>query len=206
MVRCPDILAFDLASLGGKFLGIIINAPLAGSAASGGSTDGTASAGTSLSVSELVKLKIEAAAASDAMLCCWASKAGVAPALRCINAWGAKYVENLTWVHLTAGGGIAALTPPHNAPVRASHSTLVMGRRGSGARQLRHQRSPDVLLSPALSGGRFPDEVRKMMETLLPVGEDEGPRFLEIAFQGGEERGRAGWVTLVQDTPCLGRT
>ena len=87
----------------------------------------------SLSASELVKLNIEAAAASDAMLCCWASKAGVAPALRCINAWGAKYVENLTWVHLTAGGGIAALTPPHNAPVRASHSTLVMGRRGSGA-------------------------------------------------------------------------
>jgi hypothetical protein len=101
-----------------------------------------------------------------------------------------------------------------------------MGRRGGGELELRHQRSPDVIVEPVLGGGRFPDSVREMMETLLPEskhGKQEkkgggggngktqqpsqqegkekrggGPRFLEISFHGAEPGLRSGWVKLIQ--------
>lgn len=99
-----------------------------------------------------------------------------------------------------------------------------MGRRGQegkgqeskGHLELRHQRTPDVIISPALPPGRCPEAVYSMIETLLPEsaackaaksGSSGGPlRLLELSFNGsgssggGERCGRPGWVRLVQSS------
>lgn len=195
LVFAPDLLRFDFATLGaGAFSGAIVNAPLAGDPALG------------VTPTQLAAMALPDCLAPDAIVCVWASKAAVGETVAAMaKAWDCKYVENLTWVHLGPGGAVARAPAPLAA---ASHATLVMGRRGKGALELRHQRSPDVIVEPALGAGRFPDGVREMLETLLPEGKggsdgggggaQRAPRFLEVAFHGAEPGARPGWAKLVQ--------
>lgn len=191
VVECEDILKFDLASLGSGFAGVIVNAPLVDSATPGG--------GSGLTSTQLASIQMDLAAAPNAIVCCWAVKGQVGEVLRCLNSWGCKYAENLTWVEMDPNGHLASGPSSYT---QCAHKTLVMALRGTGkGLELRHQRTCDVLMAPSPGGGRFPDEVRVMMETLLPPAAPDGeggPRFLEIAFHGAEVGGRAGWVTLVQ--------
>ena len=204
IVHTPSILSFDFATLGqGNFLGVIINAPL------------SADPNHGITAGQLACIDLSECLAGDAIVCIWASKEHVAEAVGCMaKVWGCKYVENLTWVHLSPNGDVARAPAPLT---RASHATLLMGRRGGGDLELRHQRNPDVIVQPAMGNGRFPDAVREMLETLLPepkhaeqgekksaAGGDRpvrtlgSPRFLEVAFHGAEPEIRPGWVKLVQ--------
>lgn len=204
IVNTRSILSFNFAALGrGNFLGVIVNAPLSEDPNSG------------VTASQLACMSLPECLAADAIVCMWASKQNVGEAVGCMaKVWGCKYVENLTWVHLAPGGDVARAPAPFT---RSSHSTLLMGRRGGGDLELRHQRNPDVIVQPALGGGRFPDVVREMLETLLPEGKLGGrggggdgngksggervpgvPRFLEVAFHGAEPGVRPGWVKLVE--------
>lgn len=94
-----------------------------------------------------------------------------------------------------------------------SHATLLIGRRGTDSQhlELRHQRTPDVIVSPALPDGCCPEAVFSMIQTLLPdaTGAKAGERLrlLELvcsADSGGgsqlERRRRPGWLTLVQQS------
>ena len=206
-----DILAFDFASLGSETItGVIINAPLSEHPHHG------------ITINQLTTLGLADCLASDAIVCIWATKEYIGQAATCMTkAWGCKYVENLTWVHIAPNGDVAK---GPSTLTRTSHSTLLMGRRGGGELELRHQRSPDVIVEPVRGGGKFPDTVREMMETLLPEskhakqgktlggkatqqqqqekekkgGVKSGARFLEISFHGAEPGVRPGWVKLVQ--------
>lgn len=52
----------------------------------------------------------------------------------------------------------------------SAHTTLIMAKKQSNKEtlELRHQRTCDVMLSPHLGGHQVPDDVRVMLETLLP--------------------------------------
>lgn len=79
-----------------------------------------------------------------------------------------------------------------------------MGRKGPpSALELRHQRTPDVIITPALPHGQRPQEAYTMLETLLHQAADRRGSemcLLEIGFTSSEgmEAGRTGWVTLLQ--------
>ncbi len=214
IIPTKDILTFDFASLGsGTITGVVINAPLSDDPQTG------------VTISQLTTLPLTDCLATDAIVCLWATKQHVGQAVNCMaKAWGCKYVENLTWVHIAPNGDVAK---GPSTLTRTSHSTLLMGRRGGGELELRHQRSPDVIVEPVRGGGKFPDSVREMMETLLPEAKHGGKqqkkgsktqppppppenslkkeegiknkaRFLEISFHGAEPGVRSGWVKLVQ--------
>ncbi|KAL4532185.1 hypothetical protein Ndes2437B_g02602 [Nannochloris sp. 'desiccata'] len=212
IVLTDDIFTFNFASLGPEtIIGVIINAPLSDNHQIG------------ITISRLTTLPLTDCLATDAIICLWATKQHVGQAVNCMaKAWGCKYVENLTWVHIAPNGDVAK---GPSTLTRTSHSTLLMGRRGNGELELRHQRRPDVIVEPVRGGGRFPDSVREMMETLLPEAKHgkqqgkggggktqqpqpekmqanekrvAGPRFLEISFHGAEAGVRSGWVKLIQ--------
>jgi len=214
IVLTDDIFAFNFASLDKETItGVIINAPLSDDSQNG------------ITISRLSTLPLAACIATDAIVCLWATKQHVGQAVNCMaKAWGCKYVENLTWVHIAPNGDVAK---GPSTLTRTSHSTLLMGRRGGGELELRHQRRPDVIVEPVRGGGRFPDSVREMMETLLPEAKHgkqhgkggggggkaqqlppekiqdtekrvAGPRFLEISFHGSEPGVRSGWIKLIQ--------
>lgn len=197
-VVAPDILSFDFSTLRveRRFVGAIINAPLA---TFDEQTSTCPRNNVRYTVEELARLPLGDCLADDAIVCVWSEKEDLGALTRCMaEAWGCKYVENLTWVHLAPSGQVASGPARFT---RRSHSTLILGRRGSQELELRHQRNADVIIAPALGDGRFPDAVREMLETLLPDvgGGDGGPRLLEVAFQGAEAASRPGWVTLAQE-------
>ena len=196
VITTPCILSFDFSSLttphhpNDKFTGVIINAPLSDDPRTG------------VTCLQLASMSLRDCLAPDAIVCVWASKGLVGQAVGCLSqGWGCKYVENLTWVHVDANHQVL-VAPTSSSLFSSSHSTLVMGRKGGGKDlELRHQRSPDVILEPVMDGGRFPDGVREMMELLLPppaATKSAGRRrFLEVAFHGAEPGERDGWVKLV---------
>ena len=195
VIETANVLSFPFYSLHShSFIGVIINAPL--------SDDPT----TGITPTQLATLPLPDCLASDAIVGVWAQKQFVGPVVQCMSsAWGCKYVENLTWVHLSPGGDVARGEAPFT---RASHSTLVMGRRSSSSRgggelELRHQRSADVIVEAVRGGGRFPDAAREMLETLLPVrkkgkkGEEGG---VDAEKGGGGEEDNDGTTTTVVST------
>lgn len=195
-IKTPDIFSFDFSSLLSlstrPFIGVIINAPVC--------LDGDAVGKESRmrSIQQLALMKLQDCMAKDAILCIFATKSSCAQVVNLMSkVWACKYVENLTWVHLNAGCKILKEDSPF---LLKSHSTLIMGRRGSsGELELRHQRSTDVVFAPEMENGRYPDAIQEMLETLLPepsgVGEEGAPRLLEIAFHGAAAP-RPGWMTL----------
>lgn len=224
VIRTQDLLSFDWSRLGGGFLGVLLqlgdSLPSSRPAALPAAAD---AAGAAPAAEQAVcaaaagpqALSWQGLAAclrlGDGVLPCglvfvWASKASVAPAVRLLGALGCKYVENLTWVQL--GAGNRPLLRP--GPLfNGSHATLLVGRRGEEKKahlELRHQRTPDVIISPALRPGACPDAVYSMIETLLPdagtAAKSGGQaRLLELAFPpagGLGPSGRPGWVTVVQ--------
>jgi N6-adenosine-specific RNA methylase IME4 len=213
LLQVPRLLDFDFASLQNhKFIGVVVNAALAAAPPAQNNPAGQQSldlilnaATSALTIPQLASLPLSDCLAPDALVCVWACKSAIGAVVQCMSTcWGAKYVENLTWVQLDPGGQVSKESSPY---VGQGHLTLVMGRRGSsGELELRHQRTPDVLIAPALGNGRTPDAVREMLETLLPVQKrDEGdgdghsaPRLLEVAFHGAEVGVRPDWVMVAQ--------
>lgn len=202
-----NILCYNFAHLRGEhsIVGAIVNAPLV--------TELTPSCPKrAITVGQLTLMPLTDCLSYDAIVCVWSPKELVGAVTRAMStAWGCKYVENLTWVQLKPGGQVreGGGACEIDRYVRRSHATLVIGRRGSGDLELRHQRTADVVIAPALGGGRFPDAVRKMMETLLPDAQggvalgcgsqkEALPRLLEVAFHGVEQTLRPGWVRLAQ--------
>ncbi|KAL4428095.1 hypothetical protein ABPG75_002184 [Micractinium tetrahymenae] len=219
VVHTADLLSYDLDRLGVGFLGVLLQlgdsllpngrAALPAAAHSAGmeAAAGETAASQALSWQRLAAcLRLGDGALPCGLVCVWASKAAVAPAIRLLGALGCKYVENLTWVQLG----------PDNKPLarpgplfNSSHATLLVGRRGDEKKahlELRHQRTPDVVISPALRPGACPDAVYSMIETLLPdVGAAARSggrlRLLELVFPpaaGLGPGGRPGWITVVQ--------
>lgn len=71
---------------------------------------------------------------------------------------------------------------------------------GSGELELRHQRSPDVIVSAALEMGGTPDSVYKTIQTLLPdagkLGQEGRPRLLEVVWGTAKRIPRPGWQII----------
>jgi hypothetical protein len=215
----------------GRFQGILLNIPQLSNCAGPGRI-------TSTQLTTLLPLG-DRKVLSTGILCIWAKKGSqIKEVFRCLKGWGFTYVENLTWVQLTPAGKIVVhnnmerdgdgdgdmyknaaantTTPSHiNVVACSSHKTLIMAKKQSNKEtlELRHQRTCDVLLSPHLGGHQVPDDVRLMLETLLPdagtggisvrgkkkmrssdddnnnggdsTGNGQQPlRLLELAFQG----------------------
>ncbi|KAK9846456.1 hypothetical protein WJX81_004191 [Elliptochloris bilobata] len=56
-------------------------------------------------------------------------------ATRCMQAWGFELLDSITWVLLDPSGSVSMLVAPL---VRRSHRTLLLGRRNTGALDIRH--------------------------------------------------------------------
>jgi N6-adenosine-specific RNA methylase IME4 len=136
----------------------------------------------------------------DGFLFIWAPPRRLAEACRAAKGHGFSYIENLTWVQICPGGRI--LAEPVGAPLRGGHLTLAMFRRADRGRdiELRHQRSPDVLLdcvcaAPGAAPGAPappPAGAFEAVETLLPTARG---RFLELWAAPGSAR--PGWTHVV---------
>ncbi|GAB4822646.1 hypothetical protein N2152v2_009692 [Parachlorella kessleri] len=126
----------------------------------------------------------------------WLQKHHIHQACRLLNRWGYIYVENMTWVWLSAAANVLTLPSPL---ARASHLTLFIFRKegeGKGI-ELRHQRNPDVTFDclahePSGASG-VPEEAFVAIETLLPTGKG---KFLELWAPRGVRR--RGWTHLVE--------
>lgn len=210
-IYVPNIFTYNLKNLNKKFLGVMINAPLSTSMLHGAKNEEK----NLISIEQLACLDLSACLADDALVCVWGHKGLIGDVVETMSkAWGAKYVENLTWVQLDSTMKIVSKRSRFS---NNGHSTLLIGRRGTGNLELRHQRSPDVLISPVLASGRIPEAVRETLEVLLPSpssrqrqpeftsenvisSENEDPRLLEISFHGAEDTVRPGWIVLAQTT------
>ncbi|KAI3428742.1 hypothetical protein D9Q98_007565 [Chlorella vulgaris] len=212
LVRTPDVLGYELSQLGGGFQGLLINLGdgsgltsqqleqqqqrLDGRPAAG---DGSSVKGRAVLDMLCDRLQLGRDVMSCGLLFIWAAKGQAAAAVRFMTQQGFKYVENLTWLQLG----------PNNKPLeasplfRCSHRTLLMGRRvdaGSSRLELRHQRTPDVIASPALCDGQCPEAVYNMIETLLPeAGKAVKPKLLELNLCGGSGSPRPGWIMVVNE-------
>ncbi|GFR49406.1 hypothetical protein Agub_g11458, partial [Astrephomene gubernaculifera] len=131
----------------------------------------------------------------------WAVKGLIQGVCRTLASWGYVYVENLTWVYLTPGNGVAALAGRH---FRTSHATLLMFRKEGEGRdiELRHQRNPDVVFDCIRTradgcGREVPAEVLTSLETLLPGGRGA---FLELWAMRGVRR--PGWDHVSEVRPA----
>jgi len=172
----------------GRFQGILLNIPQLSNRAGPGRI-------TSTQLTTLLPLG-DRTVLSTGILCIWAKKGSqIKEVFRCLKGWGFTYVENLTWVQLTPAGKIVVhnnmegggdgdgdgnmyknaaantTTLSHSNMVACSaHKTLIMAKKQSNKEtlELRHQRTCDAFLSPHLGGHQVPDDVRLMLETLLP--------------------------------------
>ncbi len=94
--------------------------------------------------------------------------------------WGIRYVENLTWVRL--GGDCRPCQDRGGSPYFCtSHLTLLIGKRGSGPLELRHQRNCDVIVCPERHGEEMPLQVHAIIETLLPAERPPQPQSAPTA-------------------------
>jgi hypothetical protein len=113
----------------------------------------------------------------------WSRKEHIAAVVDALSSMQYVYVESLAWVLLSPGNRVLRLparAASRAAAARSSHRTLLIFRRADGAApgtrdiELRHQRSPDVVLDcvVAASGGkgwRVPAQVYAAIETMLPT-------------------------------------
>lgn len=116
----------------------------------------------------------------------WSRKEHIAAVVDTMASMQYVYVESLAWVLLSPGNAVLRLPPapppaPPALPLAAarSHRTLLFFRRADSAApgtrdiELRHQRSPDVVLDCAVAaaggGWRVPSQVYAAIETMLPT-------------------------------------
>jgi N6-adenosine-specific RNA methylase IME4 len=125
--------------------------------------------------------------------------------------WGFRYVESCTWIWQQPNNQFACEAAPL---LQRSHSTVLVGRKGGGALELRHQRRCDVMLAPRRTRGEVPPALRELVEVLLPdphraaakggaaVPAEAKARFLELVWptQDATSRIRAhdSWITIAQ--------
>lgn len=205
-IRVSNLLAFDMKSLNKKFIGVMITPPFLSPECHGEVRIGQ----VELEVQQLAALKLNECLADNSLICIWTPKTLIGKVLKIMSAsWGAKYVENLTWVQL--GRDMQIINKPSSF-ANSAHLTLLIGRRGTGDLELRHQRTPDVIIEPISGTTKVPNAARDMLETLLPPsirkgkehGQDkprpmEDPRLLEICFHGCERASRSGWFVIDQE-------
>ncbi|KAK3277794.1 hypothetical protein CYMTET_14222 [Cymbomonas tetramitiformis] len=134
----------------------------------------------------------------------WIDKTVLEEVMNLMYKWNYVYVENLTWVQMLTNNKFLQSESKY---VSQSHQTLYIFRRaisGKDPIELRHQRSPDVVLSyvQSVTDGRRTEEVPqvyKTIETLLPLSQqnfkkgDHG-QFLEL--WAGKDSKRAGWTKV----------
>ena len=163
-----------------------------------------------LSKSELSDLRLERLRSlqvhkycKDGFIFIWVSKEDLAQIVHLMYEHKFAYVENLTWVQLAANNAISRRASPC---VRRGHHTLYIFRKLSEASrkiELKHQRSPDVVLDfmrvDARGNLRAPEEVYTSIETLLPNGKG---KLLELYAPCGADYApisRDGWVCVSQE-------
>ncbi|KAI8370598.1 uncharacterized protein BYT42DRAFT_502175 [Radiomyces spectabilis] len=136
----------------------------------------------------------------------WVHKLIQADVVRMMYTLGCKYVENLVWFKKSINNVQLDQPSPYFSSAK---EILLMFKKGDGF-ELRHQRSPDVIIDFELPRSQWIDQeftepkptaVYDMIETLLPkAGYDEAlkrGRLLELWAKKASPR-REGWVAFHQ--------
>lgn len=126
----------------------------------------------------------------------WVDKRDVMPVCDLMEEMGYVYIENLTWIYMLPNNKVVLDKAQF---IRSSHLTLYIFRKYNEGKdiELRHQRSPDVVMDcmVASEGGptKVPREVYKSIDTLLPSGHG---RLLELWSRAGCPR--KGWTQVIE--------
>ncbi|KAI7852481.1 hypothetical protein BDC45DRAFT_513486 [Circinella umbellata] len=136
----------------------------------------------------------------------WTHKLLQADVVRMMDALDCKYVENLVWFKKSINNDTLDEPSPY---ISSSKEILLMFKKGDGF-ELRHQRSPDVIIDFELPPQQWiseeftepkPQQVFDMIETLLPRAgyndELKRGRLLELWAKRSSPR-REGWIAFHQ--------
>ncbi|KAI9495510.1 hypothetical protein BDB00DRAFT_760075 [Zychaea mexicana] len=136
----------------------------------------------------------------------WTHKLLQADVVRMMDALDCKYVENLVWFKKSINNDMLDEPSPY---ISSTKEILLMFKKGDGF-ELRHQRSPDVIIDFELPPQQWikdeftepkPQAVYDMIETLLPrAGYNEElkrGRLLELWAKRASPR-RDGWIAFHQ--------
>ncbi|KAI9259424.1 hypothetical protein BDA99DRAFT_439941 [Phascolomyces articulosus] len=136
----------------------------------------------------------------------WTHKLLQADVVRMMDALDCKYVENLVWFKKSINNTVLDEPSPY---ISSSKEILLMFKKGDGF-ELRHQRSPDVIIDFELPSQQWikeeftepkPQQVYDMIETLLPRAgyndELKRGRLLELWAKRSSPR-REGWIAFHQ--------
>ncbi|KAI8080540.1 hypothetical protein BDF21DRAFT_339590 [Thamnidium elegans] len=143
------------------------------------------------------------------MIFVWSHKLIQADIVRIMYTMNCKYVENLVWFKKSVNNVQLDEPSPYFSSTK---EILLMFKKGEGF-ELRHQRSPDVIIDFELPRNQWihdeftvpkPIGVYDMIETLLPraVYDSELKRgkFLELWAKKASPR-REGWIAIHQNKP-----
>ncbi|KAI8148612.1 hypothetical protein BJV82DRAFT_506601 [Fennellomyces sp. T-0311] len=136
----------------------------------------------------------------------WTHKLLQADVVRMMEALDCKYVENLVWFKKSINNDMLDQPSPY---ISSTKEILLMFKKGDGF-ELRHQRSPDVIIDFELPPQQWiaqeftepkPQAVYDMIETLLPKAgyndELKRGRLLELWAKRASPR-REGWIAFHQ--------
>jgi len=113
-----------------------------------------------MSLDEMKALNVKDMAAKDCVLFCWATFPLLPDALEIVKAWGFTYKTAFVW-----DKGSGSFGHYHNAAAEL----LLIGTRGSGTPQI-DKRENQVQAFKREGHSRKPDEWRKLIDKLYPVG------------------------------------
>ncbi|KAI8063911.1 hypothetical protein BC940DRAFT_242852 [Gongronella butleri] len=143
---------------------------------------------------------------STGLIFIWIHKLIQADVVRMMYGLGCKYVENLVWFKKAANNAPVDIPMPYIATTK---EILLMFKKGEGI-DLRHQRSPDVIIDFEVPLAEWideefttpkPESVYEMIETLLPEGgyhqELQHGRFVELWTKRANPK-REGWIAFHQ--------
>lgn len=157
----PEILNFDLRSLGGDYDCILMNPPWHLHHLVNENIPATDSF-------DLRRLNIDDRVIRRGFIFIWVEKEVISEVIKIMASWKFHYVENFVWVKRKVNNQFATQAYPY---FRKSKRTLLILRK-AGEIEIRHQRNPDVafdFISHSDDNREvFPDVVYKTIETLLP--------------------------------------
>ncbi|KAK3266963.1 hypothetical protein CYMTET_24452 [Cymbomonas tetramitiformis] len=179
VIAAPDLLEYNYEVLGGGFLGVLLSPPLVDALPASGA-GGT----PMLTSTQLARLPFGGGVVIPCGLVFVEvpHKEHIPEMVKCMDSWGFRYVESCTRVWLGTDNSFLQQEAPY---FRRSHSTVLIGRKGDTL-ELRHQRSPDVVVEHRREEDTgMAHSIKEMIEILLPEANPNRtstPRLLELCW------------------------
>mmetsp|Transcript_13151 Transcript_13151/g.16490 ORF Transcript_13151/g.16490 Transcript_13151/m.16490 type:complete len:225 (+) Transcript_13151:2011-2685(+) len=104
---------------------------------------------------------------SNGFIFIWVINSRYSFALEMMQHWGYEFVDDITWVKSTVNGRLAK---GHGFYLQHAKESCLVGMKGNRPESLQGNISPDVIVSQRRGQSQKPEEIYKLIETLVPDG------------------------------------